>query len=214
MAAKYSHIIWDWNGTLLNDVDRCLHAINILLKRRNLPQLSDTNAYRSVFCFPVIEYYRHVGFDLDNEPFAAIAAEYMELYHGNAMGPIVLYDHVENVLKRIKEAHIIQTVLSASHIDHLLSQIGMFPIAPFFSEILGITDIYAAGKMDIGKAYMNRIQPKKALMIGDTVHDYEVAQALGIDCLLIAQGHQSHATLSACPVPVVSDIQEAIDIIA
>jgi len=47
---------------------------------------------------------------------------------------------------------------------------------------------------------------KKALLIGDTLHDYEVAQALKVDCLLIAKGHQSEAILRTSAVPVLEDI--------
>ena len=53
---KYKHIVWDWNGTLLDDRWLCIEAINIVLRSRGMPLVSNKN-YRDVFCFPVIEYY-------------------------------------------------------------------------------------------------------------------------------------------------------------
>ena len=59
---KYNHIIWDWNGTLLNDRWLCVEAINQALNKRNLPMLTE-GKYKDVFSFPVEDYYKKVGFD-------------------------------------------------------------------------------------------------------------------------------------------------------
>jgi phosphoglycolate phosphatase len=53
----YSHIIWDWNGTLFNDTDWCINVINNMLQKRNLKTLESINAYHKAFCFPIIHYY-------------------------------------------------------------------------------------------------------------------------------------------------------------
>ena len=65
---KYKHIVWDWNGTLLDDRWLCIEAINIVLSSRGMPLVSNKN-YRDVFCFPVIEYYEKLGFDFTKEHF-------------------------------------------------------------------------------------------------------------------------------------------------
>lgn len=59
------HIIWDWNGTLLDDVGLSLEAINIVLARYNLPPLRKER-YLEIFTFPVIEYYRELGFNFED----------------------------------------------------------------------------------------------------------------------------------------------------
>ena len=78
---KYSHIIWDWNGTLLDDVGACVRAINQMLGSRGLPLLKSVAAYRAVFGFPIEDYYRRVGFDFDKEPFADLSDEYIPIYY-------------------------------------------------------------------------------------------------------------------------------------
>ena len=58
---KKNMIIWDWNGTLLDDVDLCVEAINMLLARESLPLLTGKEEYQRVFQFPIRAYYEAVG---------------------------------------------------------------------------------------------------------------------------------------------------------
>ena len=58
-------IIWDWNGTLLDDLDLSLESVNILLEERNLPALS-VEKYKDIFCFPIVVYYVKAGFDFES----------------------------------------------------------------------------------------------------------------------------------------------------
>ena len=76
-------IIWDWNGTLLNDTTECIESINIMLEKRNMP-LVDFKTYREVFTFPVINYYKAVGFNLKKEKFKDLSVEYIDLYRENS----------------------------------------------------------------------------------------------------------------------------------
>ena len=54
------HIIWDWNGTLLDDLDVSMDALNSILTKEQLPLVLDKDEYRKYFQFPVIEYYKKV----------------------------------------------------------------------------------------------------------------------------------------------------------
>ena len=206
--AKYTHIIWDWNGTLLDDADWCLTVINILLTDRNLPSIKDIDAYRSIFGFPVIDYYRRAGFDFAKEPFEVPAKEYIRLYHSDA-GRFRLFDGASEALAAANKMGLRQVILSASEQNNLRSQVCLFDIERYLDDILGVSDIYAESKLSIGKSYIDGISGK-AVLIGDTVHDYEVASALGADCILISNGHQRKHTLIECGVPVLNDITEVI----
>ena len=59
-------IIWDYNGTLLNDLSIGVECINRMLTKRELPLLT-TESYREVFTFPVKKYYELVGFDFNKD---------------------------------------------------------------------------------------------------------------------------------------------------
>jgi len=106
-------------------------------------------------------------------------------------------------------------VLSATKRDMLLEQIAQFDIQHHFAAILGLGDIYAGSKEEIGRQYLlsSGIAPKDTFMIGDTLHDADVARAIGAKCVLVSRGHQSRQTLLTAGVPVVDTLQQAADLI-
>ena len=206
MLKKYTHIIWDWNGTLLDDVELCFSVINSVLTKRGLQPIKDINAYRDIFGFPVIDYYRRAGFDFDIEPFEIPAAEFIELYHSDN-SRFRLFDSAAKILTAVKKMGMRQVILSASEINNLHSQIGLFGIKPYLDDILAISNIYAGSKINVGQEYIIRNKIENAVIIGDTVHDYETAKSLGVDCILVANGHQHKHMLLECGVPVFDNIK-------
>jgi len=211
MQKNYTHIIWDWNGTLLNDVDWCFATINRLLATQQKPPLPSLAAYREVFGFPIIDYYRRAGFDLAAESYDSLAAKYIALYHGAGSESMGLFANTETVLQAVKNSGRSQVILSASSQENLFAQLAPFDIHGLFDEILGISDIFAKGKVEIGLDYIARNPVQNGLFIGDTLHDFEVAEAMGIDCVLVAQGHHSRERLQVCGVPVLADLAEVWD---
>jgi len=207
--ATYSNVIWDWNGTLFDDVSACVEAMNIMLGRRGLPQLESVAAYRSLFGFPVQDFYRRLGFDFSKESFADLSAEYNPIYHQLA-SQAHLFPGAEETLKAIKRGGMRQVILSATQLDNLISQMSPFGVSGYFDEILGLPDILAASKIELGKQYIARVKPQRTLLIGDTVHDKEVADALGADCVLIAAGHQDRRTLLDCGATVLNSIADLV----
>ena len=210
---KYNLIIWDWNGTLFNDVEWNIGVINKMLAKRNLKTLDSKADYHNVFCFPVVDYYKKLGFDFDKEPFEELAVEFIKLYHLNNTGNSQLCKNAIIVLNEIRSKGIEQIILSASELDNLLSQINVFNINHYFKTILGLSDIYAKSKIDIGRNYIEISKPERAILIGDTIHDFEVANALGVDCLLTANGHSGKKSLLKCGVPVLDDIIQVLNYI-
>ena len=65
---RYTDVIWDFNGTLLDDADAGLACVEELLRRRGLPPLGSLARYREVFRFPIRDYYTDIGFDFSREP--------------------------------------------------------------------------------------------------------------------------------------------------
>ena len=114
-------IVWDWNGTLLNDVDLCFSCINRLLVSHDLKPLDTLSQYREVFTFPIEDYYKRVGFDFDKIPFSMLAHEYMEDYQEKSYA-CDLHSDVLDVVNKAKNLGFSQTVLSASKMDYLLKQ--------------------------------------------------------------------------------------------
>jgi len=181
-----------------------------MLSKRFLKTFENTNEYHQVFSFPVIDYYRKIGFDFEKEPFEDLAVEYIDSYYS---GSFTLHENAEEVLSRIHEKGIKQVILSASEINNLKKQLSVFDIEKYFDEILGISDIYAGSKTEIGLEFIKKANVEKALLIGDTEHDFETACALGADCVLISNGHQSREKLIALGVPVLKNISDILEIL-
>lgn len=184
-------LIWDWNGTLLDDVDVNLRVINEMLLNRNLPRL-DLNTYRDIFCFPVKQFHIQIGIDFEKESIEDVSAEYMERYKSYEK-EIALHADVPFILDMINTKSINQYILSAAGKDDLLRMLDHFQLTAKFKGIYGSGDICATGKVGIGRKLIedNALNPDKTLIIGDTLHDAEVAKALGVNCILYAGGHNS-----------------------
>ncbi len=201
-------IIWDWNGTLLNDLDLSLESVNVLLEERNLPTLS-IERYRDIFGFPVVDYYVKAGFDFDKEPFEIPAKKYVKLYAAGA-SELKLFPDVVETLTFFKENNYRQIVLSAMKDDNLKLMIQNAEISHFFDGIFGISDNYAREKVSLGKQVVEKLNlnPSECLMIGDTLHDAEVAEQCGFDCILFSGGHVSKQRLETKNKPIITKLNE------
>lgn len=205
---NYRYVIWDWNGTLLDDLAVCLEVINSVLERRKMVTLT-SDKYGEVFGFPVREYYGRLGFDFTDEPFEAIAAEFVAGYQARSP-QAKLRSGTRRVLQAIAQTGAEQLVLSASNREYLAEQVASFGIQEYFTELLGIDNHYAAGKEGIALEWKQRVglQPGQAVIVGDTIHDFEIAACLECDCVLVESGHQSKARLETLGVPVFSCLEQ------
>ncbi|MDQ7816157.1 MAG: HAD family hydrolase [Melioribacteraceae bacterium] len=210
MIEKYKHIIWDWNGTILNDVELCVDLINWLLYSRELPTV-DISKYREVFTIPVKNYYEKLGFDFEKESFEKLGRIWMDEYERRKF-ECNLFDGVDDLLSKINKFGIGQSILSA-YSQHTLDElVEHYGLRNYFMHVVGLDNIYAASKLHLGKELMNRLGNGRGetLLIGDTVHDFEVATEIGADCVLIANGHQSKDVLLECGVLVCDSITELL----
>ena len=206
-------IVWDWNGTLLDDIDLCFACINRLLVSHDLKPLDTLSQYREVFMFPIEEYYKKVGFDFEKIPFSILAHEYMEDYQEKSYF-CHLHTDVLDVVKKARQLGFSQTVLSASKMDYLLKQMKTLQVDTLFDSIYGISDIFAKSKVDLAYVFKKTCSPEDEIyFVGDSVHDYEVAKSIGANCILVTTGHQNRKTLQSVNVPVVDSLTESLDLI-
>jgi phosphoglycolate phosphatase len=203
---KYRHLIWDWNGTLLDDAWLCREIMNQQLNRRGLPVLS-AERYEEIFDFPVEKYYRAVGFDWSRETFQEAGTEFIQKYEQRKQecglqpgGKILLADLAAGGWS--------QAVLSAYSHHTLEEFLGHFGVRQHFRSVAGSRDHYAVGKVGHGLKMLEElhVSPRETLLIGDTTHDAEVARAMGVDCVLVPCGHNSRTRLAGCGVPVVENL--------
>ena len=209
----FTHVIWDWNGTLLDDATACVAAINALLERRNLPQVTHRQ-YLDVFDFPVRDYYLQLGFDFSKDDWDRVAEEYHAIYAvTSAHAP--LRSGTLATLQELKSKGVALSVLSACESSLLRRMIHARGILDFFERIYGLSNLYAHSKVDLGHTLLADAGIPKAgtLLVGDTTHDFEVASAIGIACLLMTGGHQSAAKLGTCGCPITHNLTEVLEFV-
>ena len=205
---KYQYVFFDFNGTILDDVDLCLNLLNEMLNMKSLPTVNKKK-YREIFTFPIISYYQKAGFTFEDYTFEELASYFIEKYQPSSL-KCKLYPGLIELLNYLKTNKVRLVVLSASKLSNLKEQINHFGLESYFDCILGIDDIYAKSKFEIAKKYFikNMIDPKKCLFIGDTIHDYEVATSLNSSVFLVDFGHQSRDKLLQMTNNVFSSFEE------
>ncbi len=196
MTSKKNVLIWDWNGTLLNDAMICLQGINLVIEKRNLPPLS-MERYRQIFTFPVKNYYQAAGFNFENEPFEIPAEEFIS--HYKRLLPLAgLFSDVVETLDYFKKMGFRQFIVSAMEQQALAESVNERGIYQFFEAIWGIENNLAYSKINRAKKLMAHfeIDPTQALFVGDTLHDAEVSNEIEVEIVFITRGHQSPERLS------------------
>lgn len=181
-------------------------VINETLAKRNMPTI-DLDHYQKIFGFPVIDYYRRLGFDFVEESFEKVGTEFIEGYEAHKYD-VSLHDGVEKVLQNLREKGVSHSILSAYKQNTLDELIGHFGLTDVFVGIIGLDNHYAHSKVDNGIQWMNELQMDKrdVLFVGDTVHDHEVAEAIGVDCVLLPGGHQKREILEETGAVVLDSV--------
>ena len=211
----FDTVLWDWNGTLLDDAALCCELLNTMLARHGYAPVGSMEAYRQVFCFPIETYYRRAGFDFSRHPFAALADEYMRLYTPRSLGCPLQPDACA-VLDALRAQGMRQVMLSASKRENLQQQVEHFGLRSRFDTLLGLSDIYAKSKTEVGLRWLREsgADPARIMMVGDSEHDFEVARALGVRGVLFSGGHQPREVLAATGAPVIDALAQLLPLLA
>ena len=187
---KYKNILWDWNGTLMDDVSVALDAVNIMLTRRGLKQIN-MEQYYDYIDTPIIRFYEKC-FDMTVDSETTLLPEFQREYASlSHMLPVdtSTYDTV----CRLHTLGIRQFIVSSSHERILRDWIKKYGIDGFIDGVTGAADLTAGSKVYRAQCLMkeHELDKESTVFIGDTLHDFETATALGIDCILVTYGHQS-----------------------
>ena len=209
------YLVWDWNGTLLDDIDACIAIVDGMLSKRGLRPLLTRQRYHAVFTFPIRDYYEKVGFDFAKEPYEKLAEEYMAIYD-RVVKTCPLFPEAAEAMDAVDRLGVRQLIVSASRQDKLTEQVRHAGIYEKLEAVLGMGDLYAHGKEGLARQYFSErgIAPEQVLFVGDTLHDAQVAKDMGCDCVLVARGHQGPEQLKAAAVPILSDLLAVKDFLA
>jgi phosphoglycolate phosphatase len=206
------HIIWDWNGTILDDSWLCVDIINKMLCKRNMPQITEQQ-YSEIFQFPAKTFYEKIGFDFNHHSIENLSNEYIKKYEKEKFkcNTRSCFHKLQPILN---QNNIKQSILSAyveKYLNNILVHHNMHDI---FTHISGLNNCLAESKIKNGIALIEKINiPKdECLFIGDTIHDLETAEAMGIECVLIPSGHNSEERLKNKTDKIITNLTDIINI--
>jgi phosphoglycolate phosphatase len=208
MKKTYQYIVWDWNGTLLDDAWVCCRILNEMRVGRGMTPVTVAE-YKKSFAFPVIEYYRKIGFDFEKEDWNTMAKEFADMYEA-VRDECSLRSDARETIAKVSWLGFRQVVLSAYR-QHLLEEVvDSFGLTQYFTAMVGVDNHYAAGKADRANHLVELLAcpTSELLFVGDTTHDHEVATSVGADCVLVAGGHQDRERLEKCRCTVVGSLAE------
>lgn len=188
------YVLFDFNGTIVNDVALSLEAINDTAKKYLNRGEIFLDEYKEVFTFPVKAYYERLGFDFNSLNWEEVGKNWFD-YYQNHKEKATLHEGIIDLLIDNHNKGYKNIVLSASKKDLLIDQLKELEVYDYFDEVLGIDDIYASSKLPIGLKFIEDKDPKDCILIGDSEHDKAVGDAMGIETILVANGHESKARL-------------------
>jgi phosphoglycolate phosphatase len=210
MTRRRTYLLWDWNGTLLDDTAASVAALNEQLTARNLPPI-DIAFYRDHFAFPVRTFYSACGIALEKENWAALAESYHAAY---LRQPRRLNRQTLAVLARVRGSGCGQSIISALRQDLLERDVSAFGVDVWMDHVYGTDNLDGASKTARAAELLaclarEGVSAADCVLIGDSLHDKDVADRLGVRCVLCAQGGHAAWRLRAA-APTAETLDEAV----
>jgi phosphoglycolate phosphatase-like HAD superfamily hydrolase len=205
------HLVWDWNGTLIDDHLAVVAAINDALARLRLRPI-DSETFRTHFTRPVQRFYEQVA----GRPIEA--AEWLtldEAYHrsyGASVERLQLAPDAAAALAAAEAAGLGQSLLSMWRHQDLVALVERLGIGRFFRRVDGLRVPGGEGKTEHLVAHLAalEVEAPAALLVGDTLDDLAAARAVGARCVLYDGGSHHREALEATGAPVVDSLTAAV----
>jgi phosphoglycolate phosphatase len=209
-----STVVFDWNGTLLNDVVLAVKCVNQLRASRAYERIT-VSEYRDLFELPIQRFYSKLGLADHCGNFNSSMREYLQ-YYSSESPKCSLHLRAKEMLNQLKSDRMQVAILSASSQVDLDVAMKNRKLTEYFDFVVGKQDTDAGCKKREAEqlSQLLRVAPGHVLYIGDTVHDAEVAAAVGWQCILVENGHQSPIKFaeSTQRIPTVSRVVDVLRI--
>jgi phosphoglycolate phosphatase len=188
-------ILWDWNGTLLNDTPANVDIFNRVRIQCGYAPVT-IERYRQLYRHPIREMYADAGYDFTKHSYEHLAELWGHAYL-NYENPPRLHDDAEYVLRKLREQGARQSILSALPHAMLEENVQGLGVAHHFEVVKGANNLYGHSKIEEGVELARHLDVagKEITVVGDSTHDAEVAQTLGANCWLVSHGAESESRL-------------------
>jgi phosphoglycolate phosphatase-like HAD superfamily hydrolase len=209
------HLVWDWNGTLVDDHGAVVAAINDALARLRLRPI-DSEAFRTYFTRPVQRFYEQVaGRPIEPGEWRALDEAYHDSYGARVEG-LQLATDARAALEAAEAAGLSQSLLSMWRHRDLVPLVERLGIARFFVRVDGLRVAGGGSKTEHLVEHLTAlgVEAPAAMLVGDTLDDLAAARAVGAGCVLYDGGSHHRDALEATGVPVVDTLTAAVAVAA
>ncbi|MFF3393227.1 HAD family hydrolase [Streptomyces sp. NPDC002669] len=206
-----THLVWDWNGTLLDDNVAVVGATNAAFGEIGLEPIT-LEQYREMYCVPIPRFYERLMGRLPTEAEWERMDGVFHRHYTERRAACGLTEGAEELLAQWRLAGRSQSLLSMYGHDELVPVVRGYGIEPHFVRVDGRTGPSGGSKaryMERHLAALDGISPQYTVVIGDAVDDAVAAAHVGAKAVLYTGGSHSRASLEAAGVPVVDSLAEA-----
>jgi phosphoglycolate phosphatase-like HAD superfamily hydrolase len=211
------HIVWDWNGTLLDDLAIVVAAVNDTLALAGRPPIS-VEEYGANYTRPVLRFYeRLLGRKVPGEEWLQFDETFHDSYR-SMVGSARLATDAVDALAAAAEIGVSQSLLSMYWHDELIPQVERFDLNRFLVRVDGLRGTPGDRKVAYLEEHLRAVDrgrsvalnPASVLVIGDALDDADAARVLGMACVLFDGGAHPPSQLESAGVPVVNSLMEAL----
>jgi len=204
-----THIIWDWNGTLFDDIEVVVEATNAVFLPYGLGSL-DLQAFRTSYTRPIwVMYERLLGRDLQDGEWERLDRTFHDSYH-RLMRRCGLASDALTTLTALAALGHTQSLLSMWQHDRLVSTVGDLSLTATFRRVDGLRaeDDPGGGKAEFLVRHLAAlgVDPADVVMIGDSADDAMAATIAGARAVGYTGGMQSRTDLERLGIPVVDTL--------
>ncbi len=190
---NWNYVLWDWNGTIIDDLVYNFNIVNTLLLEKCLAPIS-LEEYRKKFCFPIKKFYDEIGLKCNTSEYEVIANKYQILYESK-IKEIELSYRIKELMAFLHEINIKQFLFTSSNKSTLMTQLALYTgIVPLIDGIICQNNNLGIGKAELfyrWKMEQGIIDCSSIVIIGDTYYERDIATNFGADSILIKSGHQN-----------------------
>ena len=211
MAPTRTHLVWDWNGTLLDDLHLVVSSTNAAFASIDGPVVS-ADEHRREFQRPVADYYAGVlGRAVDAEEFGRLD----KIFHDAYRLGLTTCGLAADAMSAIRSWPGTQSLLSMWFHDELVPAVEIYGLAGVFTRVDGLRGRIGG---DLKAGHLARhlddlgVPGTSAVLIGDSLDDAAAAAAAGAGCVLYTGGFTDTARLHASGLPVADTLTGAVDV--
>jgi phosphoglycolate phosphatase-like HAD superfamily hydrolase len=213
IAPRRPHLVWDWNGTLLDDLSLVITATNAAFAAVGGP-VTDADAHRRQFRRPIADYYGEVlGRAVDQDEFQQLDKVFHDAYRLGLVN-VGLAADAQAAMRAWPGT---QSLLSMWFHEELVPVVEGFGLTGLLARVDGLRAAIGGGhKRDHLVEHLTAlgVPGERAVLIGDSVDDAHAAESVGAACVLYTGGFTDPELLRRTGAPVVDSLTEAVHVAA